>query len=150
MAKLATMFFILIALQAVMTLYAAPSYTVDTPLWEFVTNIDNWSSLNFILGLVGIAGGVALAGIIAGTVFGFKTDFIIFAGAIGGFISIGVVFVNFANMIRDELTAFFGAVDPTCTLASCALVTWILAITIAPIAFYYVWTVVEWWRGKDY
>ena len=150
MAKLINMFLILIALQACLILYASPMTTTGGGnLWTFVTNIENWSSLAFILGLIGIAGGIGLLTIAAGTAFGFKTDFLIFAGAIAGFISMGSIFVNLANVLRDDLIArvFVGA---TCTLESCPPVTFIVAVTIAPIAFYYVWTVIEWWRGKDY
>ena len=150
MAKLVNMFLILIALQAALILYAAPMTTVGgNSLWTFATNIDNWSSLTFVLSLIGIAGGIGLLGIAAGTAFGFKTDFLIFSVAIPGFLLMGSVFINFANVLRDELISRV-FVGPTCTLASCSPATFIVAIIIAPIAFYYVWVVIEWWRGKDY
>ena len=25
-----------------------------------------------------------------------------------------------------------------------------VSLLVGPLAFYYVWTIVEWWRGKDY
>ena len=144
------MFLVLVAIQACLILYAAPMTTTGGgSIWTFMTNIESWSSLSFLLGLIGIAGGIGLLGIAAGTAFGFKTDFLIFAGAIAGFISMGSIFVNLANVLRDDLISrvFVGA---ECTLASCPPVTFIVAITIAPIAFFYAWTVIEWWRGKDY
>jgi len=150
MAKLINMFLVLVAIQACLILYAAPmTSTGGGSIWTFMTNIESWSSLTFLLGMIGIAGGIGLLGIAAGTAFGFKTDFLIFAGAIAGFISMGSIFVNLANVLRDDLIArvFIG---PTCTLASCPPVTFFIAITIAPVAFFYAWTVVEWWRGKDY
>jgi len=149
MAKLVTMFMILIALQAVMVLYAEPVYASTTTLWDFVSNIDNWNSLSFILGFIGLAVGVGIAGIAVGAIFGVKTDLVIFAVAIPGLLSMGVIFVNFANMVRDELIAIISPSFPACTLLSCPAVNLILAATIGPIAFYYVWTVIEWWRGKD-
>jgi len=138
------MFMILIAIQAALIAYANQT-PQDTSLWNFVTTPQNWNNTNFILGLVGIAGTIALAGIIAGTIFGFRTDFIIFAGAIAGLISIGSTFVGLYNVLHDELVSriFIGCGT------SCTPVNWILAITLGPIAFYYVWTVIEWWRGKD-
>ena len=151
MAKLINMFFVLIAIQACLILYAAPMTTTGGgSIWAFMTNIESWSSLTFLLGLIGIAGGIGLLGIAAGTAFGFKTDFLIFAGAIAGFISMGSIFVNLAGVMRDELISRIFFVGATCTLDSCAPVTFIVAITIAPIAFFYAWTVIEWWRGKDY
>lgn len=145
MAKLITMFMILIALQACILIYQDSSQ-MDNAIWNFVMNMDQWSSLTFILSLFAIAGGLALVGIIAGSTFGFKTDFIILAQAIAGFITIGAVFTQFASIVKSELTSriFVG-----CT-GSCAPANFIVAITVGLLAFYYVWTVIEWWRGKDY
>jgi len=150
MAKLINMFLVLIAIQACLILYAAPMTTTGGgSIWTFVTNINNWSSLTFILGLIGIATGIGIATIVAGTAFGAKTDFLMFAGAIAGFFSLGSIFINLANVLRDDLISRI-FVGPTCTLASCPPVTFLVAITIAPVAFFYIWTVIEWWRGKDY
>jgi len=148
MAKLISMFLILIGIQACLLLYADQS-PASTDLWTFVTNIDNWNSLTFILGLVGIAAGIGLTGVVAASIFGFKTDFLIFAPAIAGFISMAVVVTNLANVLRDDLTA---RLFPECadSLTTCTPILWILSITIALFALYYVWTVIEWWRGKDY
>lgn len=152
-AKLMTMFLILIALQAVMMMYHNPlvdNQTLgNTQIWDFLWNMDNWSSIGFILTLSAIAAAIGLTGITSGSVFGFKTDFLIMAPAIGGLISMGVVFTNLANVVRDELTS---RVFTDCIASSlpCTPVLFIVALTIGPIAFYYAWTVIEWWRGKDY
>jgi hypothetical protein len=145
MAKLVTMFFILVAIQAVMILYVDPSEYNTIPIWDFLTNADNWHSTQFIMDLVAISLGIGLLGIAAGTVFGFKTDFLIFAGAIAGFIYMGIVFTDLSSFLRSELISMF--YSSTCTLASCPMITWIIAVTIGPVAFYYVWTIVGWWRG---
>ena len=149
MAKLITMFFILIALQAGMLLFYNSS-SANTQLWDFLWNQDNWTSLGFILTVGALAAGLLLAGITAGTSFRFITDFIVMGPAIVGLISIGVVFTNFTNLIRKELISniFTECVD--LSPIACTPVNFIIAITIGPIAFYYVWTVCEWWRGKDY
>ena len=145
MAKLATMFFILLAIQAVMFIYVDPSEYNTIPIWDFVMNSDLWHSSQFIMDLVAISIGIGLLGIAAGVVFGFKTDFLIFAGAIAGFIYMGIVFTDLAAFMRSELMSYM--YSSTCTLASCPLVNWIIAIFLGPIAFYYVWTIVGWWRG---
>jgi hypothetical protein len=178
MAKLISFFLVLIALQASMLIYAAPTsmtdhcgnvplaanyvtsdtceaaggtwYAYSNSLWNFVTNLDNWNSLAFILGLVGIAAGIGLIGVTAASIFGFKTDFLIFAGAIGGFISLGgLVFINLGNMIKNELISKIFT-DCTPGVLSCTPVVYILAVTLGPFALYYVWTVIEYWRGKDF
>ena len=148
MAKLVTMFFVLIVIQACLLLYGAPT-PANTNLWDYVINIDNWNSLTFIVTLVSIAAGIGLVGVAAGSIFGFKTDFLMLAPAIGGLISMGVVFVNLGNVIRAEL---IGRVFTDCTgiLTNCTPVNFILAITIAPMALFYVWTIISWWRNTDY
>lgn len=142
------MFMILIALQAAMMLYANGS-TQDNDLWTFVWNMDNWGSLGFIISLGAIATAIGLTGISSGSIFGFKTDFLVMAPAIGGLISIGVVFTNLANMIRDELIGTFFTACSNPGVASCSPANYVIALTVGPIALYYAWTVVEWWRGKD-
>ena len=162
------MFMFLIALQACLLLYSVPCHNLDvgpdgivgttddvcnddtnTQLWDFVTNTDKWNSLTFILTLIGIASAIGLIGVVAGSAFAFKTDFLMLAPAVAGLISMGVVFVNLANVIGDELKS---RIFTSCLAVggNCAPVNYILAITIGPIAFYYVWTIIEWWRGKDY
>lgn len=149
MAKLGTMILILIALQAVMILYAGPSYGEEVTVWNFVTNMDNWNSLEFMVGLLALVTLVGAIGIAVGSIFMSKSNFVFLASTIPGFLSLGVVFINLGNMIRDELIAIIGEANPACTLASCGIVNFIIAVTIGPLALYYVWTVVEWWLGKD-
>jgi len=147
------MFLILIALQACLLIYVAPGEAENTNLWTFVTNIDNWNNLTFILTLVAIAGGIGLIGVAAGSVFGFRTDFLLLASAITGIISMGVVFINLGNLIRHELFSniFDIAAGGDCAaIQTCTPVTYLVAIIVGPMALYYVWTVIEWWRGKDY
>ena len=147
MAKLFTMFLILIAIQACLIIYADQTASV-TPIWTFVNNLDQWGSLAFILSLVGIAAGIGLIGIAAASTFGFKTDFLIFAPAISGLVLCGAIFMNLAGVMRDELIS---RVFTTCSLGSltCGPANFIIAITLGPIAFYYIWTICDWWRGKD-
>jgi len=147
MAKLVNMFIVLIAIQACLILYQTPMTTTGGGnIWEFVTSLDNWSSITFLISLIGFAGLAVGVGIVAG-VFGYKSDFLIWAGAIAGFISLGSIFINLANVLRDDLIARV-FVGPTCTIESCAPVTYFVGITIGVVAFFYVWTVIEWWRGN--
>lgn len=166
MAKLMTMFFVLIAIQGVLLLYGSQTDT-GTDIWTFVTNMDRWGSLPFVLALIGIAGGIGLVGIAAASTFGFKTDFLIFAPAVAGFISLGVVLTNLAMFLKNQLTSMFFHCDPAmtgtmlvnnvltnkltyCLSSQTTIVNFIVAMTIGPLALYYVWTIIEWWRGKDY
>lgn len=150
------MFLVLIAIQVVLVVYAGQT-PEDSDIWKFVTNMQSWGTLTFILALVGIAGGIGLVGIAAATTFGFKTDFLIFAPAIAGFITMGVVLTNLGRVIGDEIrNRFFSCVGlagtelATCTISQNTMVTLAWAVSVGPLALYYVWTIVEWWRGKDY
>jgi hypothetical protein len=151
MAKLFTMFLVLIAIQVVLLIYVTPT-AEDTSLWNFIMNINNWNSLPFVLSFVGIAGGLITAGIVAGWALGFKTDFIIFAPAIAGFITIGVIFNNLANFLRAEIIPMFfpDYVIEGVIIGTPTPVTLIIGLVVGIPALYYVWTIVEWWRNKDY
>lgn len=143
--KLRNMFLLLIGIQACLLIYADPTVH-NTVLWGFISNMQNWSSTEFVLAIVGIAGSIALAGVVVGNLFGFKTDFLMFAPAIAGFISIGVVFSQLGSVIQDELTQriFYTACQ---TNALCLPATFFATIIVGPFAFLYFWSVVTWWRG---
>jgi len=148
MARLVTMFIILIAIQACILLYHDSS-PMDNALWTFVNGMDSWGSLDFVLAIFGIAAGLYGVGIAVGTIFGTRTDTLIFASAVAGFLSIGYVFSNLAGIIRAEL---IGRIFTTCIgqpLAFCTPVNLMIAVTIGPFALYYVMTVWDWWKGRD-
>jgi hypothetical protein len=142
------MFMVLIAIQACLIIYHDPT-PENTPIWAFVNSLNQWNTIGFILGIAAIAAGIGLVGITAASVFGFKTDFLIFAPAMFGFITMGIVFTNLAKVIQSDL---IGYIFTTCDInhpINCAPVNLCL-VPLGIVALYYVWTVVEWWRGKDY
>lgn len=115
----------------------------------------SWSSATFILAIAGIVGSVALAvGLgLSGVGIGVKTDTIIFATFIPGLVAIGSTFLNLYNQIYSELTARFFGGATVCNqwaLGTCGPATFIAGLLVGPIAFFYIWTIIEWWRGKDY
>lgn len=149
MAKLMNMFLILIAIQACLLIYGNQS-PENTPLWVFINSISSWGTLGFITAIVGIAAGLWIAGIAVGSLFGFKTDFIIFAPAIAGLIGLGIVFSNLGKVIYDELVARIFVGCDISAVGGCAPATFIVALTVGTLALFYVWTVVDWWRGRDF
>lgn len=153
MAKLETMLILMIVVQAVMILTVGQEVTTIDPitnetttsLWQFATNTENWNSYQFITGFLGIASIIGV-GVAIGAALGFITDFIIFAVAVAGLISMGgVFFMNLAQVLRDNLTTLFQCVDP----GSCEPVSWIIGVVVGPLFVLYVWTVISWWRGRD-
>jgi len=182
MAKLTSMFFILIALQVALILYATagniqgPCTHVgsgdecnsgyicsnmtmgstqcvksgeSTFLWSFITDfvfLSKWTVTDLLTAICGIAASLAISTIIAGSVFKFITDFIVLAPAVAGILTIGVVFTNFANFMRNFLSQY---VFVGCITGTCAASTLLTAAIVGPLAFYFAWTVFDWWRGKD-
>lgn len=125
-------------------------YGEGTSLWNFVFNLDRWNILDFLMVSGVIAAGLLLSGIASGGgTFRFVTDFIIIAPAIAGLASIGIIFTNFANLIRSELVARFFTSCPSGAGSICPPAVFIVGVIVGPIAFYYVWTVISWWRGQE-
>lgn len=153
MAKLVVLMVFMIAVCLSLILYQGTDVTIpgtggtmsENILYRFITNSNQWSGSNLWDSILGISLAVAGTGIVAGVMLGFVTDFMMFAVAIFGLMSIGFIFIQFQQLFRSELFAFFA-----CTSAeTCKAADWITWVIVAPIAFLYIWTVVEWWRGKD-
>jgi hypothetical protein len=141
------MFLILIAIQFALILYVDQT-PENTSIWTFITTPSLWGSQSFVLDLLGLAAGLGLVGVVAAGTFGFKTDTLIFATAIAGFVSMGVVFRNLAVALLDDLTSRI--CGETASVGTCSPVNLFVGILIGSMAFYYIWTILEWWRGKDY
>jgi len=153
MAKLGTFFMVLIAIQLSLWAFAAQTPDSNNSLWDLVTHPEHWKTTSFVEALLTLSWGMILVGVVAGSIFGFKTDFIIFAPAVAGLIGMGVIIFQLYDVLSSDLAARFGCtyLDPALgpTLTNCPPVQWILWITVSPLAVYYIWTVVENWRGKD-
>jgi hypothetical protein len=144
MAKLLTMFIVLIVIQFCLIIYANQQ-AESTQLWEFVTGFNNWDKTSLYVAIGTLAGTLLLAGIASGGSFRFVTDFIVAAPAIAMLMSFGVVFINLEALLRKEIIArFFVGCSPNCPPA--ILLT---GIMLGWLALYYLWSVLEWWRGKD-
>jgi len=170
MGKFGNMLIILIIIQAVLIIFHGQDCTTYTSIsgnplfgnvtesggnttttcgsvWEIVVNPDRWNSVTFILTFILVAGGLGAAGAIVGTYFGFTTDFIVFAPLIASLAAMGVVFTNLYTTLFNPLVSMFECVDLT---GQCAqTVRYILIPLVGIPAFYYFWTLIEWWRGKD-
>jgi hypothetical protein len=147
MAKLGNFFLTLIGIQIALCLYLG----IDSPataMWDLITHPFKFSSTDWILSSLAIVATVGwVTAITVGQVFGFKTDFIIFAPAIPGLLSVLLIAEQLWTALEGKLYPLF------CNTANvsitCPTVQWILWLTISPLIFYYAWTVLEWWRGKD-
>lgn len=135
----------LIAIQATLLIYTNNT-PENTTLWQFAGAPQNWNNTQFVLLFLGVASGITVAGLVAGSTFGFKTDFLVFAVIIGTLISWGVVFAQLYNRVFSDISAYlFGGASSMDNAAG--LLTLLI---VSPFALYYIWTILEWWRGKDY
>lgn len=172
MGKFGNMLIILIIVQAVLIIfhgqdcvtYTSTNFTLGTEgvnitesggnvtttcgsVWEIVTNPDRWNSLTFIATFVLVAGALGAIGAIAGTYFGFTTDFIVFAPLVASLAAMGVVLTNLYTTLFGPLVSMFGCSSLT---GQCAqTVRYILIPLVGIPAFIYFWTLIEWWRGKE-
>lgn len=142
MAKLFNMFLVLLAIQFALLFFVAPT-DQNNVLWSFVNNTSYWSNNSLIGWLVGISTTLAVIGIAASAFTSFKTDTLIFATAISSLMSIGAVFAQLYSVLLKDLSGWI------CEAESCTPASILTSILIGPLALYYVWTVIEWWRGKD-
>lgn len=153
MAKLFTLFLVLIAIQAAILIYGGGDNAESNPqqntLWSFVTRMDLWESSNLITVFGTIALALVAGGITSGSYFTQKLDFPIMAAVVGGLLSIGAVFSQLADIFRSELMARVFTACTGTSWTACPSANFIVAMVIGPLAFYYAWTVVEWWRAKD-
>ena len=147
MGRFTNLVIFLVALQAVLILFEGQTPT-NTSLWQIVTQPQNWNSLTFILTISAISLGIGAAGAFVGTMFGLKTDFMVFSSMIPGLLSLCVPIINFAVMIGKYSAQIFcspAAIDMT----GCPAAMWMVIITGGVLGVYYLFTVIDWWRSRD-
>jgi hypothetical protein len=105
-------------------------------LWNLFTNPQlSWSTLSLTSLMADTITLISATTIIAGALW-FKSDFLVYAGITGVFLSFGIGLANVWQQIKSLSEA----------TGNGALVA---SIIIGPIIFLYIITVLEFWRGKD-
>ena len=146
----------LIVLQAVLTLFEGMT-PANTSLWQVATNPQNWNNLTFILVITGISLGVLGTGAFLGAVFGLKTDFMVFSSMVPGFLSLFVPIMNFAMVIGKYMANIFCSspifsggvpIPANWNWVICPGAFWMVIITGGIMGVYYIFTVLDWWRGR--
>jgi len=147
MGRLTSMAIFLIVLQAMLILFMGQA-PANTPLWEIAVNPHLWNSMAFIGAITGLALGIGGAVVFLGSVAGLKTDFMVFSALIAGFISLAVPIINLALVIGD---AIFPVLCPGVagTWINCGASTWVVVVVGGTLGIYYIFTVLDWWRGRD-
>jgi len=158
MGRFTNLVIFLVAVQAVLILFEGQT-PANTTLWQIVTQPQNWNSLTFILVIAGISATVAAAGVAIGTVFGIKTDFMVFSSMIPGLLSLCVPIINLTGVIGKYASNFFCGTPvyvlgvPVSATAvnwtACPGAAWIVIISGGILGVYYIFTVLDWWRSRD-
>ena len=144
MAKLMNLFMIMIAIELSMMLYASttPSYN---PLWQVLVS-PSWNSLLILVTAGSIAVGLGWgAAVVMGSVFGLKTDFMVFAVMIPGIFTWGTLIYDFRKLLYAEFAPKF-----MCKAGALCIPADVIAILTGGIlALWFIFGVIDWWRGRD-
>jgi hypothetical protein len=136
MGKMVYLVMTVIAVQ--LTLYLV--FDVGFPLaslWLLFLNPQNWDSLSLTAMITDAFTVVGVSAIIVGTLF-WRNEFLVFAGLAAVFYSFGKQLVNLWQQIAGQ--SFFGDAASSSLVAS---------IIVGAIIFLYIFTIFEWWRGRD-
>lgn len=115
---------------------------------QTVMHPENIGSLNFFLTFIGISTVMGLVGLVAGSQFGFKTDFLVFAPVVFSFALTAQIFINLWSFMYSNLSAMIGA---SCVASyTCDnFIRGVLGFCIGLPALYYVLVIIEWWRNSS-
>lgn len=135
MGKMLPMLLLIVAINLSIVIFVG----ADPPgssLWTLIFNPQDWGSLSLISLVVEASTLVALGGIAIGTFVGAKTDFLVFAGITGVFLSFGISFAELYNRFNS-----WEVLGPSHS--------YIAIIFIAPLLISYLYVILKFWRNAD-
>ena len=135
MGKLLPMLLLVVAINLSIVIFVGET-PPGSSIWTLIVNPQDWSSLS-LMNL--ITDGVALAavtGIVIGSFIGQKSDFLVFAGITGVFLSFGISFAELYN--RFNSWEVLGQSS-----------SYIALIFIAPLLITYLYVILKFWRNSD-
>lgn len=135
MGKMLSMLLLVVAINLSIVIFVG----ADPPgsaLWDLIVNQENWRSLSLLALMTDATVVAAGAAIVIGSFVGAKTDFLVFAGITGVFLSFGVSFA--------ELYSRFNSWEVLGQSHS-----YIAIIFIAPLLISYIYVVLKFWRNAD-
>ena len=141
MGRLMTMILVIFAINVGILLFAGTSPGTTNFYWNFMKGPVEWSTSTLLAFFVLGSGILAGVGIVVGTFFT-SSDRILDSGFVAGFISIGAGIYPLWSFINTAVGSYF----PTAQGAG----SWLIAsIFVSPLAFMYLFSVLEWWRLRD-
>jgi len=139
MAKLAGLLLLVFAINIGLVLIAGQSIPGNS-LYNFLINPQDWNAstmLGWLISDIALIGGTAL---VIGSV-AFKNDFLAFAGISTVFLSFGAQLFQLFQWVQSQ--PIFGGIGPE------GFGTWAATFFVSPIVLLYIYTILEFWRGKD-
>ncbi len=111
---------------------------VDAPLsslWDLIQAPQNWGNLSLLSLFGDVIGLASVIGVVVGS-FWTKSDFLVFAGIAGVFLSFGISISSLFTQLNSN--PVFGPGQ-----------SYIAILVIAPIVVAYIYFVLKWWRNSD-
>lgn len=134
MGKLLPMLLAIVAINLSIVIFVGGT-PPGSSIWTMITNPQDWSNLSLISLMTDATALAAVAGIIIGS-FWTKSDFLIYAGITGVFLSFGISFA--------ELYIRFDQWEVLSTSQS-----YIALIFAAPLLITYLYVILKFWRNAD-
>jgi hypothetical protein len=136
MGKLVHLIMSIIAVQLVLFLF----FDVGFPLasvWQLFLDPTSWSTLSFSTMFSNVFSTLSVGAFVGGMIF--NSEILVFAGLAGTLYTFGQQLSNLWQQIAGN--AFFGGVT--------AAGGFIASILCGALIVLYIFTVIEWWRGRD-
>lgn len=135
MGKLLPMLLLIVAINLSIVIFVGGT-PPGSSIWTLITNPQDWSSLSLMTLITDATALVAITGIVIGTFIGQKSDFLVFAGITGVFLSFGMSFAELYN--RFNSWEVLGSSN-----------SYIAMILAAPLLISYLYIILKWWRNSD-
>lgn len=134
MGKLLPMLLFIVAINISLVVFVGIS-PPGSSIWTLITNPQDWSSLSLMSLMTDAVALSAVAGIVVGS-FWTKSDFLIYAGVTGVFLSFGMSFAELYNRFNqwEVLGQSY---------------SYIATIFIAPLLISYLYVILKFWRNSD-
>ena len=134
MGKLLPMLLLVVAINLAIVIFVGGT-PPGSSIWTLITNPQNWGSLSLMTLMTDAIALSAVAGIVVGS-FWTKSDFLVFAGITGVFLSFGISFAELYN--RFNQWEVLGSSN-----------SYIAVILAAPLLISYLYFTLKWWRNSD-
>ena len=135
MGKLLSMLLLVVAINLSIVIFVGGT-PPGSSIWTLITNPQDWSSLTLMTLMTDAVALAAVAGIVIGNFIGQKSDFLVFAGITGVFLSFGMSFAELYN--RFNSWEVLGESN-----------SYIAVIFIAPLLISYLYVILKFWRAAD-